>query len=124
MIGAVLSTVVIVSLLAIGVLALFAPRRLSEQYGIVLDDPRALALFRALGVRDAVIGVLLATLALVGRDVLAWGMCLGVSIALADVLLVRADRRSTGRGGDATLLVHAGGIVGLLVTAASLLAGC
>lgn len=124
MIGAILSTLVIVSLLVIGVVALIAPRRLSAQYGIVLDDPRALALFRALGVRDAVIGGLLATLALVGRDVLAWGMCLGAAIAATDLLLVRADRRVTGESRDATLLVHAGGAVGLLVTAAALLAGC
>jgi hypothetical protein len=125
MIGWSLSALIVVSLLALGFGVLVAPRRSSEQYGIVLDDPRALAFLRAMGVRDAVIGGLLALMALAGaRDLLAWGIVVTTSIAVADYLLVTADRRLTGsRGTDAARLLHAGGAVGLLLTAAALLAG-
>jgi hypothetical protein len=128
MIGWILSAIVILSLLAIGLGVLVAPRRSSEQYGIVLDDPRALALIRAMGVRDAVIGGLLALMAFArARDMLGWGMCVTASIALVDFLVVTADRRitgsATGAGLDAVRLLHAGGAVGLLVAATVLLSG-
>jgi hypothetical protein len=130
MIGWSLSAVIVVSLLSIGLGVLVAPRRSSEQYGIVLDDPRALAFIRAMGVRDAVIGGLLALMALAGaRAMLGWGMCLTASIAVIDLLVVTADRRGTTAGTtgrhrpDAARLLHASGAIGLLVTAGALLAG-
>jgi hypothetical protein len=126
MVGWSLSAFIIVSLLLLGLGVLVAPRRSAEQYGIVLDDPRAFAFLRAMGVRDAVIGGLLALNAFSqARDVLGWGMCVTAAIAVADFLLVTADRRITGTTSrpDAARLLHAGGAVGLLVTAAALLAG-
>ena len=128
MIGWSLSALIVVSLLSLGVGVLVAPRKSSEQYGIVLDDPRALAFLRAMGVRDAVIGGLLALMALGGaRDMLGWGIAVTAAIAVADYVLVTADRRLTrdpGMGLDAARLLHAGGAVGLLLTAGVLLAGC
>jgi hypothetical protein len=127
MIGWSLSALVVVSLLSIGVGVLVAPRKSFEQYGIVLDDPRALAFLRAMGVRDAVIGGLLALMALGrARDMLGWGIAVTAAIAVADYLLVTADRRlmgARGTGVDAARLLHAGGAVGLLLTAGALLAG-
>ena len=125
MIGWALSALIVVSLLSLGLGVLIAPRKSSEQYGIVLEDRRALAFLRAMGIRDAVIGALLALMALArAREMLAWGVAVTASIAVADYLLVTADRRLTGfRGTDAARLLHAGGAVGLLVTAAALLTG-
>jgi hypothetical protein len=127
MIGWTLSAIAAVSLLATGVVILVAPRRASEQFGIALDDPRAFAFIRAMGARDAVIGGLLVLMVLArAREMLGWAMCLGASVAVTDLLLVVADRRMTGSGQrvDAALLLHAGGAIGLLVTAAALFAGC
>lgn len=130
MIGWALSVLVIAALLAVGPLVLVAPRRASQQYGIVLDDPRSLAFVRAMGARDAVIGGLLVLLALGGtRELLGWGMGVTASIAAIDLLLLTMDRRRTtsrasgGQRVDAAVLAHASGAVALLVTAAALLAG-
>ena len=126
MIGWSLSVLIVVSLLALGFGVLVAPGKSSAQYGIVLDDPRALAFLRAMGVRDAVIGGLLALMALAqAREMLAYGIAVTASIAVVDYLVVTADRRLTASraGLDAARLLHAGGAVGLLVTAAALLAG-
>ena len=127
MVGSILSALVILSLVAIGLGAIAAPQRAWAQYGIVLDDPRALAFVRAMGVRDAVIAGLLALMALErARSALAWGIALAALIALTDFLVVRVDRRAVAAGAarmDATLALHAGGAIGLLLTAAALLAG-
>ena len=53
-----LSAIVALSLVAIGAGAIVAPRMFAMQYGIELDDPRALGFLRAMGVRDLAIGVL------------------------------------------------------------------
>ena len=126
MIGWSLSALVIASLLLLGLGVLVAPGKSSAQYGIVLDDPRAFAFLRAMGIRDAVIGGLLALMAFAReREMLGWGMVVTAAIAVADFLVVTADRRVTGTAGrpDAARVLHAGGAVGLLVTAAALLAG-
>jgi hypothetical protein len=126
MIGWTLSAIVIVSLLLLGLGVLIAPQRSSEQYGIVLDDPRASAFLRAMGVRDAVIGGLLALMALArAREMLGWGIAVTAAIAVVDLLVVTGDRRITGttHRHDAARLLHAGGAVGLLLTGALLLAG-
>jgi hypothetical protein len=118
MVGWALSVAIIAALVGIGIVGVLAPEPASRQYGIVLDDPRALAFVRAMAVRDLVIGGLLALLALTGaRDVLAWAMCLTVLVAVVDFAVVTADRRGT--FGRATAL-HAIGAVGLLVTAGML----
>jgi hypothetical protein len=121
MLGWLFAALVVLGLLAIGVVGLIAPGSASAQYGIVLDDPRALGLVRAMAARDLVIGGLLALVALGGsRAALGWGTCLTALIAVVDLAVVTADGRAP--GGRARTL-HASGIVGLLVAGAVLLAG-
>lgn len=128
MLGWVLAAVIIISLVTAGFGALSAPRRSAALYGIVLDDPRALALIRAMGARDLVIGGLLAVIALQRRvGPLGWGMCLAAVVALADYVVVTADRRAALPGSPAHAMdprvLHAIGAVGLVITGGLLLAG-
>jgi uncharacterized protein DUF4267 len=128
MIGWTLSALVVVSLVAIGLGAVVAPRAASAQFGLGVDDPRALGLVRAMGMRDVVIGGLLGLVALAqARDVLGWGMWVSVLIAVTDLAVVTADRRVTPaerqRRPDAARLLHASGAVGLILTGTALLAG-
>ena len=121
MLGWLLAALVVLGLLAIGVVGLLAPGSASAQYGIVLDDPRALGLVRAMAARDLVIGGLLVLVALGGsRGMLGWGTCLTAVIAVVDLAVVTADGRAA--AGRARTL-HASGAVGLLVAGAALLAG-
>ena len=130
MIGWTLSALMAFGLVAVGVAALVAPRVSSSQYGIVMDDPRALAFIRAMGVRDVVIGILLALLALErGREALAWAMFAVALVALVDLAVVTVDRRAavatgtSARGFDRSRLLHAAGAIGLLAAGAVLRAG-
>jgi len=128
MLGWALSAVIIVSLVAVGFGALSTPRRWATLYGIVLDDQRALAFIRAMGVRDLVIGGLLAVIAYQrGRTALGWGLCLAAVVALADFVVVTADRRAATPGSLAhamdTRVLHATGAVGLVLVGGLLLAG-
>src|SRR5262245_47051800 len=124
MIGWVLSILVPLALVALGAGALVAPRTASAQFGIVLDDPRALAFIRAMGVRDLALGILLALLALQrARDALAWGMFAVRLVALADFAVVTADHRPGAGGVDRSRYLHAVGAIGLLVAGAVLRAG-
>ena len=125
MIGGLLVALVVAGLVAIGLAGMLAPKQACAQYGIMLDDARALGLIRAMAARDLVIGALLGTVALVAsRDVLGWAMCLTALIAVVDLRVVMADRSATSRSrlGRATAL-HAGGAVGLLIVGALLLSG-
>jgi hypothetical protein len=125
MVGFALSGLVCVALVAIGVAGLVAPGRASAEYGIVLDDPRALAFIRAMAVRDLAIGGILALMVLAkAREMLAWALLVTMLIAVVDFAVVTLDRRPPARPRiDRAPALHAGGIVGLLVTAAALLAG-
>jgi hypothetical protein len=128
MLGWALSAAIIVSLVAVGLGALSVPRRWAALYGIVLDDQRALAFIRAMGVRDLVIGGLLAVLAYQReRAALGWGLCLTAVVALADYVVVAADRRAATPGSRAhamdTRVLHATGAVGLVLVGSLLLAG-
>jgi hypothetical protein len=58
MLGLVVGALVALLLIAVGAGALLVPRMASQQFGIVLDDPRALGFIRAIGARDLLIGVL------------------------------------------------------------------
>ena len=130
MIGSVLSVLVPFGLVTVGVAALVAPRTASSQFGIVMDDPRALGFVRAMGIRDVAIGILLALLAVErARDALVWAMFAVTLVALVDLAVVTVDRRAaaaTGaatRGFDRSRYLHAAGAIGLLVTGAVLRAG-
>ena len=128
MLGWTLSAVIILSLVTVGLAALSAPRRSAALYGIVLDDPRALAFIRAMGARDLVIGGLLAVIASQRRSgPLAWALCLSAAVALADYIVVAADRRAApfaapAHGTDPRVL-HSMGAVGLVLAGGLLLAG-
>lgn len=121
MLGWLLAALTMLALIAIGAGGLIAPRSASAQYGIVLDDPRALGFVRAMAARDLVIGGLLALVALGGsRETLGWGTCLTALIAAVDLAVVTADG---GAPGGRARALHASGVVGLLVAGAALLAG-
>jgi hypothetical protein len=128
MLGWTLSAVIIVALVTIGFGVLAAPRRSAAMYGIVLEDSRALAFIRAMGARDLVIGGLLAVIASQRRpEPLGWSLCLTAFVALADYIVVTADRRGAisrapAHGMDARVL-HAMGAVGLVLAGSLLLAG-
>ena len=129
MIGWILSALVVVSLVAIGLGAVVAPRMASTQFGLAVDDPRALGLVRAMGMRDVVIGGLLGLVAVAqARQVLGWGMWVSALVAATDLAVVTVDQRATPAGPrrrpDAARLLHATGAAGLVATGTALLAGC
>jgi hypothetical protein len=113
MIGLAVAAMVALALIGVGAGALAAPRRFLQQYGILLEDPRALAFIRAMGVRDLGIGILLLLLAGAGRrELLAWGMGAASLIAFVDYAVVSAA--GARRGARA---LHAIGGIGVLVAA-------
>ncbi len=128
MIGWWLVAAAAVALVAIGAGAVVAPRMAAAGYGIVVEDPRALAFIRAMGVRDVAIGALLALLASTrSRALVAWGLYATTLVALLDFVVVAADRptahpRASGSGVSARVL-HAAGAVGLAVAGALVQAG-
>jgi hypothetical protein len=113
MVGLALAGLVALSLIGIGCFALVAPGASAQQYGIVLEERRALAFLRAMGVRDLVVGVLLLLLVAAGQhELLALGMAASAAIAVLDYVVVKRD----GAGGTA-LLLHGAGAAGLLFAA-------
>ena len=124
MIGGSLVTLAVAGLIAIGLAGMLAPRVAATQYGIILDDARALGLIRAMAARDLVIGGLLGMVALVAaRNTAGWAMCLTALIAVVDLLVVLADRATSSSRFDRATALHAGGAVGLLVAGGLLLMG-
>jgi len=113
-IGLLLTVLFALALLSIGSFAIVAPRASSVQYGVVSDDPRALAYLRAMGVRDFVIGALLLLLVVAGSSSeMAIGLVVASAIAVLDFLVVRRE------GGSARALApHAGGAVAMWGAAA------
>jgi hypothetical protein len=127
MIGWMLSAIIIVALVTGGIAGFVVPRPAAALYGIVLEEERALALVRAMAVRDLVIGLLLAVVAVQGRSrPLGWSLCSTAIVALADYVLVAADRRTAISGARRpamdTRALHAGGAVALVVAGTLLLA--
>lgn len=125
MIGWSLAGMAAIALMAIGIGALVAPRASALQYGIVVDDPRALAFLRAMGIRDVALGAVLGLLA-VGRSrsLVAAALYAMAAIALVDWLLVVADGRLARDGqGASSRLLHVAGGFGLLVAGAVLQSG-
>ena len=127
MIGWILAALAAIALMVIGVGALLAPRTSAAQYGIVVDDPRALAFIRAMGVRDLLIGVLLGLVSTSGsRGLAAWALYATTAIAMVDWVLVTIDGRAGGRGdrhGVPSRLLHLAGGLGLLLAGTVLQAG-
>jgi len=124
MVGSFLATIVALSLVAIGVGAVVVPRMFAAQYGIELDDPRALAFLRAMGVRDLALGlVFVLLLGTHERALLAGATFAIVPVAAVDLLVVTRDRRATGASLGKAPLLHAAGALGLLATAVALQAG-
>ena len=121
MIGLALTYAVALGLLGIGAGALLAPRVSARQYGIVLDDARALAFIRAMGARDVVLGVLLLLLASAERrDLLALGVVASAAVAAVDFVVVSRDRPPAPARAR---LLHAGGALGLLVVGVAVASG-
>lgn len=80
------STLLGVAFVAIGVGGMAAPRTSAGQYGLPTDDPSALALIRALGARDLVIGALVLTSlgdAAAVRRIFAWATVAAAADAVA-----------------------------------------
>jgi Domain of unknown function (DUF4267) len=124
MLGLGLAGLAALALIGIGLGALLAPRFSSRQYGILLEDPRALAFIRAMGVRDGVIGVLLLLLAGAGRrELLAWALLATTAIAGVDFALVWRDRAPAAGPRSTARLLHALGALGLLGSALVIASG-
>ena len=114
MIGHALGLLVALALLGIGAAAVAAPRAAARQYGFALYDPRALALVRAMGARDLVIGALVGLMAAYGRrDLLALFVAISALVALVDFAVVAADPS----GRRSARLLHGGGAAVLLTIA-------
>jgi uncharacterized protein DUF4267 len=114
-IGFALAAVVAAGLIVIGTLALIAPDVAARGFGLPATDPASRTYVRAAGLRDLVIGVIVAVIrAEVGTPLLAWIVALLAIIAVGDLMLVRRSR---------AVAIHAVGVVGLLVDAALLMAG-
>lgn len=116
MIGHTLSWLVAAALLAIGVGAIVAPRMSSAQYGLPLDDARALQWVRALGVRDIAIGLVVLALLVMGEArALCWTIGLSAVVAVGDLTIVGLGARPLPWR---SVALHGAGAVGMLVTAA------
>jgi hypothetical protein len=116
MIGSTLSALAAFAFLALGAGSFVAPQALAKNYGIPADGPEAVAYLRAIGARDAVLGLLIAAF-LARREPASLAVVLACS-ALAgasDFGLVGGLR---GRSATPSLLLHASGTVGLLAIAA------
>jgi hypothetical protein len=111
MLGSIAAALSGFAFIVIGIGALFAPAISSAQYGLPTTDRTALALVRAIGGRDLVLGVIVVLL-LGARNRAALELVLGVSIlaAVVDVAAV-SSVRDEARG--ARLGVHIGGAAAL-----------
>jgi hypothetical protein len=111
-IGYILSAFVAASFLGLGAGSLVAPRALAENYGIPADGAAALAYVRSVGMRDAVLGlVVLAFLVRRERGALATCLALSSLVGASDFAIVAANR---GRAAPASLAIHGTGTLGLL----------
>ena len=118
MIGSIVAGLGGLAFTAVGIGALVAPGVSSTQYGLPTTDPAALALVRAVGARDIVLGaIVLLLLARGERDAVALVLAVSILAAAGDATAVL-----TGRS-DANLrhiAVHLGG-AGALFAATTLL---
>ena len=111
MIGSLLSALAALSFLGIGAGAAVAPAALSENYGVPVEDAAGCAYVRALGARDAVLGLLVATFALRGeRRALTTAVGLATFVGASDLAIVAGLRGAAAR---TNLAIHAAGTLGL-----------
>ncbi|MDQ2908751.1 MAG: DUF4267 domain-containing protein [Candidatus Eremiobacteraeota bacterium] len=112
------AALVALGFVAVGAGALAAPRRSSAQYGLPVCDERTVAYVRALGARDLVLGLLLATL--LGRRAhpraIAGALGLSALIGAADFVLVA----TTPAANRKALPLHAAGTLALVMLALAL----
>lgn len=116
-----LARLLALGLCAVGAGALFAPASSSRGYGLPSSDPAALALIRAMGVRDVVLGLIVGSLSNArSRDVLAGSIAATALVAAGDFSIVSQSETPEAR---TALKVHGGGIAGLLLLWAIVRAG-
>ncbi len=107
-----------IALIAIGVLALLAPERLARSYGVEIGDRAGAAFVRATGVRDALLGLILAGAAYLQDAIVLVTLCIaGFVLSLADFAIAFGY----GRRFRSEHLAHIGGAVGFAVITALLL---
>ncbi len=113
MIGSILSALVALSFLGLGAGSLAAPAKLSENYGIPVKDETGFAYIRALGARDAVLGLIIITFLIAkARGSLGATVALSALVGASDFAIVATTR---GLGAKNSLAIHGVGTVGLLV---------
>ena len=116
MIGSVLSACAALAFVALGAGSFAAPEALAQNYGIALEGEGSTAYLRAIGARDAVLGLLIAAfLARRERAGLAVVVAFSALAGASDFGLVASLR---GRSATPSLLLHGTGTVGLLAVAA------
>ncbi len=121
MFGSLFSALVAASFLGLGAGALVAPRALSETYGLPVDGPTGIAYVRALGARDAILGLLIAAFLVRGqRDALATTVAVSSLVGASDFVTVAGER---GTAVPLSLAIHGTGTLGLLAVAALVRAG-
>jgi hypothetical protein len=111
-IGSFLSALVALGFLALGAGAAVRPRALAAGYGVPADDGPQLAYVRAVGARDAALGLLVLSF-LATRSRAPLRAVLGVSalVAASDFALVYGAR---GKAASPNLAIHGGGFAGLV----------
>ncbi|MGD0475829.1 MAG: DUF4267 domain-containing protein [Candidatus Velthaea sp.] len=113
MIGSIVAALGGFGFFALGIGALIAPGISSVQYGLPATDRAALALVRALGARDLVLGAIVLLL-LAARNRSALEIVLGVATlaAVGDAVAVKSGRSDAG---PQQLGVHVGGAAALIL---------
>jgi hypothetical protein len=116
-----LSVLVAASFLGLGAGSIAAPHALADNYGIPVGDATGVAYLRAVGMRDAVLGlVILAYVVRGNRDALAVAIALSALVGASDFTIVALNR---GGAAPASLAIHGTGTLGLLAVWALLRQG-
>jgi hypothetical protein len=112
MLGSLAAALAAASFLGLGAGSLVAPAALAQNYGLPVDDATGIAYVRALGMRDAVLGLVLLTFLVRGdRRALATSVGLSSLVGASDFTIV-ATRR--GFQAPLSLAIHGTGTLGLL----------
>ena len=112
MIGSFVSTLVALAFLGLGAGAALAPADASRGYGVPAAASSEFAYVRAVGARDAVLGLLVFWFLVTGaRGPLRATLAVSALVGASDFAIVLGTRGVAARG---NLLVHAGGTLGLL----------